>query len=267
MPNDPAIGMVDHLDSVGCGPTPAESEFVTAYLADAPMPLKLLARVANPIRARRRKARAAALRERDWANLGQYRDANAAITTPTRAVFLGDSGTEFWQAADPQFFSNGVVGRGISGQTSPQMLLRFMADVVALKPRVVHIKAGVNDVAGNTGPSTPEDFKNNLRAMVALAKAHGIAVILGGLTLVNEFPWVKGSTPRQRIGELDTWLRATAEAQHLIYADYASVLAGADGTLRQEFTRDGVHATARGYAAIRPIAEAAIEKALAGETS
>jgi len=260
------IGMVDHLDSPDSGPTDSEIEFVKAYLAEGPMDPALIARATGPQYVAEREARMADLRLRDWPNLGQYRDANAAVKTPTKAVFIGDSYTEFWQAADPDFFSNGIVGRGISGQTSPQMLLRFMADVVALKPRCVHILAGANDVAGNTGPSTPQDYKNNLLAMITLAQAHGIRVILGGLTVIKAFQWAPGIAPAGRLTELDSWIRATAAARGLSYADYPSVLAGAGEPIRSEFTRDGVHPTAKGYAVMRPVAEAALARALdAGE--
>jgi lysophospholipase L1-like esterase len=258
------IGMVDHLDSSGSGATESEVAFVKAYLADAPMDPVLLAHAMDPQRTAERAARTVEQRARDWPNLGQYRDANATITTPVITVFIGDSYTEFWQAADPDFFSGGIIGRGISGQTSQQMLPRFMADVVALAPRCVHILAGGNDVAGNTGPSTPQDYKNNMVAMITLARAHGIQVILGGLTVIKAFQWAPAIDPAARIGELDAWIRATAKARGLTYADYPSVLANDAGAMRSEFTRDGVHPTAKGYAAMRPVAEAALARALSG---
>jgi lysophospholipase L1-like esterase len=261
MTTTPITGMVDHLDSAGSGPTDAEIAFVKAYLAEGPMDPALLANL--PQGMAEREARMAELRARDWPNLGQYRDANAALTMPARAVFIGDSITEFWQGADPGFFSNGIVGRGISGQTTPQMLLRFMADVVALKPRCVHILAGANDVAGNTGPCTPEDYKNNMLAMITLAQAHGIRVILGGLTVIEAFQWAPALKPAHRFAELDAWIRATAKARGLLYADYPAVLsAGVGQAIRPEFARDGVHPTAKGYAAMRPVAVAALARAL-----
>jgi lysophospholipase L1-like esterase len=262
MSTSPIVGMVDRLDSSGSGPTESEIAFVKAYLAEGPMDLALLALATDPQRMAEREARMSELRARDWPNLGQYRDANAAITTPTRAVFIGDSYTEFWQAADPDFFTKGIIGRGISGQTSPQILLRFMADVVALEPRCVHILAGGNDVAGNTGPSTPQDYKNNMLAMIALAQAHGIRVILGGLTKIEAFPWAPGINPAGRLAELDAWIRATATTRGLIYADYPSVLADGGGPIRSDYARDGIHPTAKGYAAMRPVAEAALARAV-----
>ncbi|HWM68844.1 MAG TPA: GDSL-type esterase/lipase family protein [Steroidobacteraceae bacterium] len=257
-----SVGMVDHLDGAGSGPTEAEIAFVKAYLAEGPMDPALLAQAMSPERMAERAARTAELRTRDWPNLGQYRDANAAVTKPVKAVFIGDSYTEFWQAAHPDFFSNGIIGRGISGQTSQQMLLRFTPDVVALKPSCVHILAGANDVAGNTGPSTPQDYKNNMLAMITLAQAHGIRIILGGLTLIEAFPWSPGVNPAAWLTELNAWIRATASEMGLIYADYPSVLANAGRPIRSDFSRDGVHPTAKGYAAMRPVAEAALARVL-----
>jgi len=257
-----SVGMVDHLDGAGSGPTEAEIAFVKAYLAEGPMDPALLAQAMSPERMAERAARTAELRTRDWPNLGQYRDANAAVTKPVKAVFIGDSYTEFWQAAHPDFFSNGIIGRGISGQTSQQMLLRFTPDVVALKPSCVHILAGANDVAGNTGPSTPQDYKNNMLAMITLAQAHGIRIILGGLTLIEAFPWSPGVNPAAWLTELNAWIRATASEMGLIYADYPSVLANAGRPIRSDFSRDGVHPTAKGYAAMRPVAEAALVRVL-----
>ena len=255
------IGMVDHLDG-NSGPTAAEIAFVRAYLADGPMDSALLLQAADPKRIAERARATERQRASDWPNLGQYRTANAAFTGPVKAVFLGDSLTEFWAAADPDLFSAGIVGRGISGQTSPQLLLRFMADVVALRPRCVHLLVGANDVAGNTGPSTPQDYKMNMTAMITLAQASDIRVVLGGLPPVERFPWVPQLSPRARVIELDAWLRETAQHQGLVYADYAAVLCDPDGSIRPEFIRDGVHPTARGYAAMRPVAEAALASAL-----
>jgi lysophospholipase L1-like esterase len=261
MTNGP-IGMVDSPDSSCSGPTEAEITFVKAYLAEGAMDPALVARATGPKHIAEREARMAELRTRDWPNLGQYRSANAAMKTPATAVFIGDSFTEFWQAADPDFFTNGIVGRGISGQTSPQILLRFMADVVALRPRCVHLLAGGNDVAGNTGPTTPQDYMNNMLAMISLAQAHSIRVVLGGLTLIQAFPWAPTIEPAKRITELDTWIRLTAKARGLIYADYPSVLAEPGKPIKSEYARDGVHPTAKGYAVMRPVAEAALARAL-----
>lgn len=260
-------GMVDHLDSRGAGPTDSEIAFVTAYLKPGPMDPAFMVALADPVRAAVREAMATERRTRDWAQLGQYRDANAAAgkaNEAVKAVFIGDSITEFWAAADPDFFASGIVGRGISGQTSPQLLLRFMADVIALKPRVVHLLCGGNDMAGNTGPSTPADYQNNVLAMIALAQAHGIKVILGSITPANGFPWLAGGgvDPRARLAQLNGWLKQLADQRGLVWADYHSVLKTADDALRPELTRDGVHPVAAGYALMRPVAEAALAAAL-----
>ena len=201
---------------------------------------------------------------RDWPNLCRYKEANAALRSAQRltAVFMGDSITEGWVAGDPALFTNGVVGRGISAQTSPQMLVRFRQDVVALAPRVVHIMAGTNDIAGNTGPGTTQDFKNNILAMIDLARANAIAVVLAGVPPTRQLYWRGDLDPRPWIRELNDWLRTTADAQGLVFVDYATVLADADGGLRAELGNDGVHPNRTGYAAMRPLAQGALTAAL-----
>ncbi|MDB5976197.1 MAG: family lipase [Nevskia sp.] len=257
------VGMVDRLDSAGSGPSEAEIAFVRAYLAPGPMPAEMLSLLGNPEVMAAREAAQAALRERDWANLGQYREANVALGgVAQKAVFMGDSITEFWSAGDAELFTGGVVCRGISGQTSPQMLLRFMADVIALKPAAVHLLAGGNDMAGNTGPTTLADYQNNITAMVTLALAQGLRVILGSITPASGFSWRPGIDPRSRIAQINAWLKALAGERGLIYADYHSALAAPDGSMRAEFARDGVHPTAAGYAVMRPIALAALALAM-----
>jgi lysophospholipase L1-like esterase len=203
---------------------------------------------------------------RDFPDLCHYKSDNAAIREgahPT-IIFMGDSITEGWGVGDPSLFSRGVVDRGISGQTSPQMLLRFYQDVVALRPRAVHIMAGTNDVAGNTGPSSPDDFKNNIRAMVDLARANHIQVVLASILPAERFPWRPDIQPVEQIRQLNAWLRQFAGQHELIYADYYSSLATPSGALRPELSNDGVHPNADGYAAMRPIADAAIRKAMHG---
>jgi lysophospholipase L1-like esterase len=203
----------------------------------------------------------------DFAGLCRYKSDNAAILKggahPT-SVFMGDSITEGWRVADPSLFSVVVVDRGISGQTSPQMLVRFYQDVVALHPQVVHIMAGTNDVAGNTGPSSPDDFKNNIRAMVDLARANHIQVILASIPPAERFPWRPDIQPVEQIRQLNAWLRQFAGQHKLIYADYHSSLTTPSGAFRPELSNDGVHPNSDGYAAMRPIAEAALRKALHG---
>ena len=199
----------------------------------------------------------------DWAWLCRYRAANAALDPAHRptAVFMGDSITERWNTLDPDFFAHGFLDRGISGQTSPQMLVRFMADVVALDPRVVHILAGTNDVAGNTGPTTPEDFKNNIRAMVTLARANGIAVVIGSIPPADHFGWRPELRPAEQIAELNRWLRAYCEAEGLVYADYYAALADKQGGLPEAYSKDGVHPELAGYAIMAKIAREAIAAA------
>lgn len=203
---------------------------------------------------------------RDYADLCHYKSDNAAILKGAhpKAVFLGDSITEAWGLGDPSLFNANVIDRGISGQTSPQMLVRFYQDVVALHPRVVHIMAGTNDVAGNTGPSSPDDFKNNVSAMVDLAKAHHIQVVLASILPAERFPWKPEIQPVEQIRRLNAWLREYAGHHQLIYADYYSSLTTPSGAFRPQLRNDGVHPNSDGYAAMRPIAEAALQKATHG---
>jgi lysophospholipase L1-like esterase len=210
------------------------------------------------------QARIRELLARDWPNLCRYQEANAALQggPRPRAVFMGDSITEGWVDGDPALFADGVVGRGIGGQTSPQMLVRFWPDVVALMPRVVHIMAGTNDIAGNTGPATMQDFRNNILAMSDLARANGIAVVLAGIPPSQRLYWRGELDPRPLIRDLNAWLRATAEQRGLVFVDYGVVLADAGGGLREDLGNDGVHPNRTGYAAMRPLAERAIAAAL-----
>lgn len=199
----------------------------------------------------------------DWPNLCKYKAQNPQVIALGRpdVVFMGDSITEFWQLADPTMFSEKVVDRGISGQTSPQMLARFMQDVVLLHPKAVHILAGTNDVAGNTGPNAPEDYENNIRAMVTLAKANGIAVILGSIPPVKRFAWRSDLKPGPQVVMLNKWLRDFAAENHLGYVDYYSALADEEGGLKADLSPDGVHPNRDGYQLMRPLAQAAIRKA------
>ena len=197
----------------------------------------------------------------DWAWLGRYRQANAELTASgakVDAVFLGDSITEGWAGTDPAFFAKGNVGRGISAQTTPQLLVRLHADVIALKPRVVHIMAGTNDIAGNTGPMSPEDSKNNIMAMCEIARAHGIRIVLGSVPPASKYWWRPELEPKPLAIALNEWMRAYAREIAAAYADYAAALTDADGNVQLSLAKDEVHPTAEGYAAMRPIAEAAI---------
>jgi lysophospholipase L1-like esterase len=201
----------------------------------------------------------------DFANLCYYRADNirlmAAPAADRRIVFMGDSITQTWGLADEGFFTGGVINRGISGQTTPQMLLRFMADVVALHPRVVHIMAGTNDLAGNTGPTSAQDYKNNILAMVAMAKANGIRVILASIPPTAGFSWKPEVKPVMLV-PLNAWLKDYAAKEGLIFVDYASVLRTPEGALKPEFTADGVHPNHAGFMAMEPLTRAALAKAL-----
>lgn len=200
----------------------------------------------------------------DWAWRCRFAEENKVWNAghPAKAVFIGDSISEGWVRADSSFFKNGVVGRGLSGQTSPQLLVRFWQDVVALHPRVVHIMIGTNDVAGNTGPTSPEDYRNAIRSMVAIARSNNISVVLASIPPADRFDWQPSLAPAARIVELNDWLRNFAKEEHLVFADYHSALSTKDGGLRPEFGKDGVHPDAAGYAVMRPIAERAIEHAM-----
>ena len=201
----------------------------------------------------------------DWAWIGRYRAENAAlIASGVRpdVVFMGDSITEGWPSKAPAAFTAGLVGRGISGQTTPQMLVRFREDVIALHPRAVHLMAGTNDIAGNTGPMTPEETQANIASMTELAQANGIAVILGAVPPAAAFPWRPGLETAQKIKTLNAWLRAYATRVGATYADYTAVLDDGRGGMKLGLADDGVHPTAAGYAAMAPVTNAALAHAL-----
>jgi lysophospholipase L1-like esterase len=220
--------------------------FAKVFVADGPMDPKLLALYRQTADARAKAEAAAAAT--DWPDLCLYQSADEALAQAggAKVVFLGDSITELWQFGDPGLFTAGVVDRGVSGQTSGQALLRTYQDVVALHPKVVHIMIGANDVAGNTGPNRPEDFKNNLRAMVDIAKAHGIKVVVGSIL------------PIAVVG----WIEQYAREEGLTYVDYYSAVVGPDGGMREGYSRDGVHPLTKAYRFMRPLAEAGIAEAL-----
>ena len=208
-------------------------------------------------------------RLRDWANLARYREANKSVTRAD-AVFMGDSITDLWQ--QPRFggFFPGknYVDRGISGQTTPQMLVRFRPDVVALKPRAVVILAGTNDIAGNTGPMTNEDIQNNLASMAELAKANNIRVVLASITPVSAYHAAPNAPPQttrrpvERIQAINSWIKAYAAENKHIYLDYYSAMIDSTGMLKSEFSEDDLHPNAAGYKVMAPLAEAAVAQAL-----
>lgn len=200
---------------------------------------------------------------RDYGQVCRYHAANAALKAggqPVRVVFFGDSITDNWLNGDPSLFAPGIVDRGISGQTTAQMLVRFREDVIALHPRAVHIMAGTNDIAGNTGASTLEIVEGNIQTMAELARAHGIQVLLASTLPAAAFPWSPGKQPAAMIVALDTWLRGYAAQNHFAYVDYYSVLVDGAGGMKPGLSSDGVHPTPAGYAVMKPIATAAIAK-------
>lgn len=198
----------------------------------------------------------------DWAALGRYRAENAKLgPDDSRVVFLGDSITEAW-AHDALFADPHIVDRGISGQTAPQMLVRFRADVIALKPKVVHIMAGTNDVAENQGPESDEEIEGALQSMVELARANGIAVVIATIPPAADFRWHPGLQPAPRIRALNTWIEAYARGAGIGFVDYWPVLATEEGAMKPEYSGDGVHPNASAYRAMEPVARAAIEREL-----
>jgi lysophospholipase L1-like esterase len=197
----------------------------------------------------------------DWAWLARCRADNEKLLasgTKVDAVFLGDSITEGWAGADPEFFSNGIVGRGISAQTTPQLLVRLYPDVIALKPRVVHIMAGTNDIAHNTGPMSEQDSKNNIMAMCEIAWSHKIRIVLGSVPPASKYWWRPEARPKAEALALNDWMRSYARTINAKFADYAAAFVDANGSVRPELAKDEVHPSKEGYALMRPIAAAAI---------
>ncbi|MEX2154390.1 MAG: SGNH/GDSL hydrolase family protein [Gemmatimonadaceae bacterium] len=200
----------------------------------------------------------------DWAQLRRYQQENAALppATADRVVFMGNSITEGWAKFFPnQFPGKAYVGRGISGQTTPQMLVRFRQDVIALKPRVVVILAGTNDVAGNTGPSTLEMIEDNIASMTELAQANGIRVVLSSVLPVFDYPWKPGLEPAPKIMAINAWMRDYAATHNAVYLDYHSAMRDERHGLKNELGYDGVHPNEAGYRVMAPLAERAIAEA------
>jgi lysophospholipase L1-like esterase len=203
----------------------------------------------------------------DWANLARYRDDNMKLGPPKpgerRVVFMGNSITEAWANYFPTMFpGKPYIGRGISGQTTPQMLVRFRQDVVALKPAVVVVLGGTNDIAGNTGPSTLEMIEDNLASMTELAQANGIKVVLSSVLPVFDYPWKPGLEPAPKIVALNAWMKEYAAKRGAVYLDYHSAMADERQGMRREFSEDGVHPNEAGYRVMAPLAERAIAEAL-----
>jgi len=204
-------------------------------------------------------------KEPDWPALKYYQEANRQVQLNSpkenRVVFMGNSITEGWSKADPEFFEQhkNYINRGISGQTTPQMLLRFRQDVINLKPEMVVILAGTNDIAGNTGPATIDEIFGNLVSMMELAKANHIKVVISSILPVFDYPWKKGVEPVPRIAELNERLKLYAKQQQIVYVDYYSVMKDERKGLKESLSGDGVHPNIAGYKIMDPLVEKAIK--------
>ena len=204
----------------------------------------------------------------DFGWLGKFKEANAALSPPAngenRVVFMGDSLTEGWHFTGPQgsFPGKPYINRGISGQPTPQMLVRFRQDVIALKPKVVVILAGTNDIAGNTGPETQEQIEDNLASMADLATANHIRVVLCSILPAFDYWWKRGLTPAPKILAINTWMKAYAAEKGYVYVDFHAAMKDERDGLPLTLSRDGVHPLPSGYAVMTPLVEAGVEKAL-----
>lgn len=203
----------------------------------------------------------------DWADLKEFEQANKRLMPASpeegRVVFMGNSITIGWSAKVPEFFDGKpYINRGISGQTTPQMLLRFRQDVLNLNPKVVLILAGTNDIAGNTGPMSLEQIMDNIKSMAELARANSVEPVLCSVLPAERYPWKPTTKPDQKIPLLNAMIEEYTKKQDLIYLDYFSALANDDNGLDKDLAEDGVHPTRKGYEIMGPLAEAAISKAL-----
>jgi lysophospholipase L1-like esterase len=205
----------------------------------------------------------------DWPNLRRYRAQNSQAGLPAasenRVVFMGNSITDGWINASPDFFSkNAYLDRGISGQTTPQMLIRFRQDVIDLKPKVVVILAGINDIAENTGPSSVEMIENNLMSMAQLAKANGIKVVMCSILPAYAFPWRPGINPVEKVAAVNKWMKNYAAKNNFVYVDYYNAMADDRKGLPSNLSKDGVHPTKDGYKIMESLVVPGIEKAMKG---
>lgn len=205
----------------------------------------------------------------EWPQLERYRKENASLPAPKagnpRVVFLGDSITDMWGHGSDTFFpGKPYVNRGISGQVTAQMLVRFRQDVIALKPKVVVILGGTNDIADNPDPSCLGMIEDNLTSMAQLARANGIRVVMASITPVNDYAGINISSdrPTQKILALNAWIKSYTRHEHMIYLDYYSAMLDANHALKKEYSQDGLHPNPAGYAVMAPLAKQAIDQAL-----
>lgn len=203
----------------------------------------------------------------DWPNLQHFAEDNKKVGIPAtnenRVVFMGNSITIGWLNKRPEFFEGKpYINRGIGGQTTPQMLLRFRQDVIDLKPKVVVILAGTNDIAGNTGPSTPKMILDNIKSMAELAEANGIKVIISSILPAFDYPWRPELNPNKKIPAINSMLKEYSETNGHIYLDYFSAMVDGRNGLPKKYADDEVHPTPAGYAVMEPLVEAAITKAM-----
>lgn len=244
------------------------ASFLTAY---GQPPSREAVEKANQVLEQWRQAQAAALLD-DFGQLSRYREANLKLEPPSpgenRVVFMGDSITDIWDLAK-YFPGKPYINRGIGGQTTPQMLIRFREDVIDLEPKAVVILAGTNDIAGNTGPMTLDEIEANYASMAELAKAHGIRVVLSSVTPVSDYGQKSANTfplrSPQKILTLNEFLKDYCVKHGTVYLDYFSVMVDEKGMLKRELAEDGLHPNAAGYAVMAPLAEKAIERALSGD--
>lgn len=240
------------------------SQLSITAVAKAADQLKPAHTACNPAQFKKMKKQLA-----DWADFARYRKADARLPPPNpkrpRVVFMGDSITDIWGRVPGtgKFFpGKPYINRGISGQTTEQMLLRFQQDVIDLHPAVVVILAGTNDIAGNTGPETNRMIENDFRSMTELAQVNGIKVVIASITPAADFWWRPSVDPIARIRVIDAWLRSFSKRHGFVYLDYYNAMAEPDGAMKPGLSFDGVHPNAKGFSVMAPLAERAIAKAL-----
>ena len=236
--------------------------FVFTASAQTPTPSP-----SDPCAELKTRAERAETRLKDWPALARYHDDNTKVGQPAkndqRVVFMGDSITELWGRDPEQFFpGKPYVNRGIGGQTTPQMVLRFQQDVVDMKPRAVVINGGTNDIAGNTGPSTLKMIEDNLKSMTEIAQANGIRVVLASVTPAYDYPWRRGLEPAEKVVELNDWMKDFCLKAGCVYADYFTPMADEKHGMKEGLSVDGIHPTPAGYKIMSPIADKAIQDAL-----